>query len=1116
MRTTMNTVYAKTLANLNKLTSGMDDINTRLSSGRELNKISDNPVNMVGALNLRTAIAEISQYEDNLQYGNTMITAGDSALTQIKNQILEAKTIAIEAQNPAVAPNRSSIAPKVDNLISQAITLANTQINGKYIFGGFRTSGYTEKEPAPFLRDFIDGYRLNGCQPATQSLIPSGWSLPDGEVQSTGDLAANALEFYYPSTAVTESVGTVDLTTVPEVDGLNMTGALNLRDQINTDTAITASLTTLVAGGATTSNGPADQMVNFTVNGHPLNFSIPANATTTEVAQFTIDAINTSSDTTGVQAELGDGTNGGVTNAIVLRNVQAGDENAINLVGINIPQGALLNLQDGDSSAADGTHNTGQVHLDSATPYTFGATAETDLQLTGFTGGTTLNQGWTVQDGLDLAIGDLEFASTTIPPVVVQVGAVDLTNSGSTRYGINPLNTTNLKDAINIASPTSGVIATTTTQIGGLNPATTGNQAISLSLTGSVGGPIPITFTANGTATEIASQTIDAINDVSNLTGIEAIRGNNGNGGINDSIILQNIEDGNEGGITITGLPPGGPEAAILGFDNFDSIAAADFDNNTGEIFLSAANEFNYGSTSAPVLQAMGLTNTTIAPNTLDSNDIATSYSTHKTGTLGLHDLRINGIWIPAANHDAISTALPEFSAAAKAAAINSIADQTGVTAEITPPKIYGGGAVEAGTLFPGDIIINGVDIFNIPTGTTITTQDVDNIFINAINTRQDDTGVMATRTDTGTLILKAIDGRNIQVETSANGENIGHINGSTPPDNSSEIYIGQIQLISDRTYMLESTLFGPTTNIEAGLIALGLDGGQAVTGEPADQIGDGKVSALSIIDHPGNIRYTGDRYSELEIKVGKTDSLTIAQNGQTALMDTRAFNELQNLKDALLGVNFTEVTSLHRANDLTATLDSGNTGFNEDEYQFSNGAFDVTITDHDHQPPQTFTISIGIDTSVDNLTSIANKLNGIPGLNTTWNADNYLVIHTDDSERYSLQIDNDSSHFTDIVNITSEDMQVHAIDNSIASFDIIMDNLTTQISNFGARANRITVQNKIFGNLKLANQENLSEKQDTDFIKAVMDLKAKEVAYQAALSSASKIMQLSLVDYLK
>lgn len=1129
MRTTMNTVYAKTIANLNKLTADMDDINTRLSSGSSLNKISDNPVNMVSALNLRSSLAEINQYQDNLQYGNTMITAGESALTQIKEQVQEAKVIAIEAQNPAVTTNRSSIAPKVDNLITQSVTLANTQINGKYIFGGFRTSGYTEKEPAPFIQDFVDGYRLNGTQPDTLSQIPMGWTPATGEVQVPAvDTTVNTLEIVLPSTATTLAVPPF---TIPasDVNGLNMTGADNLQTAINglASPDITADLTTLISGGPTSANGPTDQVVDFTINGALINYSLPANATAAEVAQLSVDAINTVSSSSGVQAEVGDDSNGGVAGSIVLRNIQQGDGSLINIVGIDAVEGPILNLVDTDSSAADATHNTGQVSVTSPTgeDFTFGNTSQADLLLTGLSGGTTITMGSVVQDGTDLNAGDLIFVNDANPSGV-QVGAVDLTNSGSTRYGINPVNTTNLRDAINAISTTSGVDAFATTQVGGHIAAadTPTTTPISFTLVGSgnsaalpVIPPVDVNFDAQGTATEVAQQTIEAINAVSGLTGIEAIRGNNANGGIDNSIILRNIQNGDEGEITIAGV--NGTESAILGFSDADSVTGADFDNNTGEIFLSSPEAFNYGDgnpvTSTTTLQITGLLNSTVAPNSVNSLGTTDSYSTHQTGTLGMQDLRINGIWVPAAENDGISSALPEFSAAAKAAAINSISDETGVTAEITPPKIYAGGAVAAGTLQSGDIIINGVDIFTDPAGTNIVDQDIDNTFIDAINARQDDTGVVATRTGTGALVLKAVDGRNIQIETTENGEAVGHINGTLPTSASSDIYIGQVQIISDRSYMLESPVYGPS-NLEAGLIALGLDGGAAVTGEPADEIGDGKISALRIIDQPGNIRYTGDRHSSLEIKVGKVEKLTIARNGQEALMDTRVFDELQNLEDTLLGINYTEVTSLYRGQDLTATLDSGDTGFSDGIYEYTAGSFDITITDHDHQPPQTFTMAIGVDPAEDSLTSVADKLNGVPGLNAHWDADNYLVIETDDPDRYTMKIDNDSSHFTDIVNITSEDMQVHGLDNSIAALDIIMESLTTQISDFGARSNRIDVQNQIFTNLDISTQENLSEKQDTDFIKAVMDLKAKEVAYQAALSSAAKIMQLSLVDYLK
>lgn len=892
MRTTLNTIFTQINANLNTITTQMADINNRMSSGRQFSKISDNPLNLVFSLNMRTAIAEIDQYQENLQYGDTMITAAESALTQIKGQITEAKTIAIEAQNPAVAANRSSIAPKVSNLLDQAVTLANSRINGKYIFGGTRTSGYTDAEPAPFIKDLIDGYRLNGSQPSNQSLIP---------------------------------------------------------------------------------------------------------------------------------------------------------------------------------------------------------------------------QPWTVQDGTDLAAGDLEFV--TAAGVTVPVGAVDLTNAGATTYGINMTDTWNLRTGINLTTATSAVTATSTTQVGGGTAATaSAGQAIDFDLTGSVGGPINITYTASGTATEIAQQTVAAINNVSSLTGIMALRGNGSNGGIADSVVLRNSSAGDEGAITITGLPAAGAEATVLGFDNTDSVAAADATHNSGQIHLSSPTAFTFGTTTAAVLGYTGLDNSTIAPSALDSFNNPSAYDNHYNGTLDLHDLKINGIWVPAASADGISNVMPTFSATAKAAAINSVSSQTGVTAEITSATVLASSAVEAGTMNSGDLIINGVDIFT--AATTILTQDSDNTLLDGINAQQGVTGVAASRDSDGKILLKTMDGRNLHVESSANSEAINHINGTNPTALSSEVYIGRVQLLSSRTFMLESPIFGQN-NFEAGLVALGLDGGTLTTGEASDVANDGKVSALTIADLDGNIRYAGDQEGVLDIKVGKIDTLAISQNGQIALKDTQAFNALRNLEEALRGINYTHVTSVRQATDVTATLDSGSTGLS-DEAIIMDGKFTVTVTDHDHSPPEDFTMTIGVDVSEDSPSSIAAKINGVPNISAGWNSDGYLAISTSDSSRFSFAISEDSSQFTKAIKITPEDMQVQAIDDSIAELDTVFDSLTTQISDFGARANRITVQTQIFDHMLLANKENLSEKQDTDLTKAVLDMKAVEVAYQAALSAAAKTMRLSLVDYLQ
>ena len=63
---------------------------------------------------------------------------------------------------------------------------------------------------------------------------------------------------------------------------------------------------------------------------------------------------------------------------------------------------------------------------------------------------------------------------------------------------------------------------------------------------------------------------------------------------------------------------------------------------------------------------------------------------------------------------------------------------------------------------------------------------------------------------------------------------------------------------------------------------------------------------------------------------------------------------------------------------------------------------------------------------------------------------------------------------------------------------------------------NRMEIKDKIFQDLNFSNTERLSKIEDADIAEAVMNVKAAELTYQAALASSSKVMTLSLVDYLQ
>lgn len=76
-------------------------------------------------------------------------------------------------------------------------------------------------------------------------------------------------------------------------------------------------------------------------------------------------------------------------------------------------------------------------------------------------------------------------------------------------------------------------------------------------------------------------------------------------------------------------------------------------------------------------------------------------------------------------------------------------------------------------------------------------------------------------------------------------------------------------------------------------------------------------------------------------------------------------------------------------------------------------------------------------------------------------------------------------------------------------------NHLTSILAGLGASLQRVALKEQLYFTLKDEIIGQISTRGDTDMVEAVNLLKTKETAYQAALLSSSKVMSISLVDYL-
>lgn len=81
---------------------------------------------------------------------------------------------------------------------------------------------------------------------------------------------------------------------------------------------------------------------------------------------------------------------------------------------------------------------------------------------------------------------------------------------------------------------------------------------------------------------------------------------------------------------------------------------------------------------------------------------------------------------------------------------------------------------------------------------------------------------------------------------------------------------------------------------------------------------------------------------------------------------------------------------------------------------------------------------------------------------------------------------------------------------------DDALDTVLQQVSELGGKQNRVDLAKERLLDLRLNVKKILSEEEDLDYAEAIMDLKMEEFAYRTALSVGARVIQPSLIDFLR
>ena len=140
MRVANKSIYDSVKYNLGSIYEELNKANEIATTGKRINNLSDDPVGLTQSMNIRSTLASIEQMGRNISYGNSWLTASESALTSVQNIISDTKVLCIQMANGTIGTEqRSSAAGSVQNMLDEIVSLGNTDVAGNYIFAGSKT-----------------------------------------------------------------------------------------------------------------------------------------------------------------------------------------------------------------------------------------------------------------------------------------------------------------------------------------------------------------------------------------------------------------------------------------------------------------------------------------------------------------------------------------------------------------------------------------------------------------------------------------------------------------------------------------------------------------------------------------------------------------------------------------------------------------------------------------------------------------------------------------------------------------------------------------------------------------------------------------------------------------
>jgi len=173
LRITQDILYKNSLLYLQRGLQRIENAQHPLLTGKRINRPSDDPFGASRVLKFHEEQNQLTNYLNNIDMVTGLNESGASALQSLSTLLAEAKALAV--QGASSGPNqtdRDTIASQIEQMLGDAVAMANTKFGNRYLFGGTLT------ESPPFLYNGTDEVTYVGNSDVNHAWISASTKTP--------------------------------------------------------------------------------------------------------------------------------------------------------------------------------------------------------------------------------------------------------------------------------------------------------------------------------------------------------------------------------------------------------------------------------------------------------------------------------------------------------------------------------------------------------------------------------------------------------------------------------------------------------------------------------------------------------------------------------------------------------------------------------------------------------------------------------------------------------------------------------------------------------------------------------------------------------------------------